>query len=670
MADDPQTGVVVVALPRSDDPVQDIGPQQKHATLLYFGDVDGGSNPNTYMNADAGFRRLLEQCVAIVADEFAPFTANVAGVESLGDGGAQVWMLDTNVPGAIRDDVLDVDSELASALNSVEQYPTYTPHVTIGYEPGSDLTQGDSYAPLADGDLTAAAEISQITFDRLAVWWAGEQTEFPLAGIAESERPSRPGGSMSNQILERGRLLDADTSKAGKIRRPIQIITPGWGSSGYYSSDVLERAAKNRVIPKGTHMYLNHASESERSDRPEREVEKIAAVLVEDARWDGTRLIADADLMGPHAELVEAVAPYIGVSISGSATDITIGEAEGRRGPIIEDLAVVDSVDFVTHAGRGGMVLLESARPSVVNALAIEHGISESTANETRELLFNALREKFPGEKVWTWVRDFDESTVWYEHETPEDCGTYSLGYSISDDGVVTFSGDPVEVRAETNYVPVPPGGNTKTEEAEAMAEDLNEGAAEPGSPAASAPGTEPVAESTPTPSPTKENDMTDTNPGAGGTAPAAQEAAPAVPRNPREVMEAQMREQGRQIALLRAGQKAHGIVTEVLAAGWIGEAQSVRLTNELIAESTLPLTEHGELDEAALRARALARLDEAETEAAEILASAGVGSVKGLGSTTRATEVALKQYDDTLAESFKELGMSESAVETAVKGR
>jgi hypothetical protein len=42
------------------------------------------------------------------------------------------------------------------------------------------------------------------------------------------------------------------------------------------------------VIPKGTHMYLNHASESEQRDRPEREVEKIAAVLVEDAVWDGT----------------------------------------------------------------------------------------------------------------------------------------------------------------------------------------------------------------------------------------------------------------------------------------------------------------------------------------------------------------------------------------------
>jgi hypothetical protein len=177
------------------------------------------------------------------------------------------------------------------------------------------------------------------------------------AGPLNRQRP--------NPIQERGRLLEATApGTTGAVRRNVQIITPGWGSSGYYSAEVLEAAAKDKVIPAGTHMYLNHASESERTDRPERDVEKIAAVLVEDATWDGTRLSAPADLMGPHAELIEALAPYIGVSISGSATDITVGEAEGRTGPIIEGLAHVESVDFVTHAGRGGMVLLESARPS------------------------------------------------------------------------------------------------------------------------------------------------------------------------------------------------------------------------------------------------------------------------------------------------------------------
>jgi hypothetical protein len=37
-------------------------------------------------------------------------------------------------------------------------------------------------------------------------------------------------------ITERGRLLEATSGGTGAAtRRNIQIITPGWGSSGYYS---------------------------------------------------------------------------------------------------------------------------------------------------------------------------------------------------------------------------------------------------------------------------------------------------------------------------------------------------------------------------------------------------------------------------------------------------
>lgn len=717
--DDTQTGVVIVALPRADDPVQAIGPEQKHATVLYFGDVPtddgGGSNPNELLTED--FAALVGSVLSIAAATYGPFTEQVTGIEQLGDGGAQVWTLQGTELPDLRADLLDTDSEMVGPLEAVTQYPSYTPHVTIGYEPGSDLGQGDSDEPLADGDLELAAAVTEITFDRLALWWAGEQTEYPLIGTADPGRGSavaerhRPGGPMSKQlkaVRERGRLVEVASPKSTATRKMIQIITPGWGSSGYYSAEVLERAAKNRVVAKGTQMFLNHASESEHRDRPERDVEKIAAVLVEDAIWDGTRLMAPADLMGPHAEMIESLAPYIGVSIDGSATDITLGEAEGRRGPIIEDLAFVSSVDFVTHAGRGGMVLLESARPSVVNALAVEHGIAEATANETRELLQQELREMFPGDKVWVWVRDFDESTVWYEHETPDDCGTYSLGYSIADNGALTLSGSPVEVRAETNYVPVPPGStstSTRTEEVQQMAGEqagqqtqATEAAAEasteqtqappdPGTapPAAAAPGA-PAAETTTsttttTPSPTtEENTMTDNPTGAGATAaPAAQEAATAAaaPTHPREVMEARFNEQGRQIQLIRAGQQAQGLVAGILADGWVAEPTKARLARHLTAESALPLTEAGELDEAELQVRATAALHEAEVEAAETMSAFGFGKVRGLGASVNESALLgsdadrrVNPYADRLRESMKARGMSDAAIEIAVKGR
>lgn len=502
---------------------------------------------------------------------------------------------------------------------------------------------------------------------------------------------------MSKPLHESTRLVEVAGTGTGKARKNIQIITPGWGTSGYYSAEVLERAAVNKVIPAGTHMYLNHASESERKDRPERDVEKIGAVLVEDAIWDGTRLFAPADLMGPHAELIDSLAPYIGVSISGSATDITIGEAEGRTGPIIQDLAVVNSVDFVTHAGRGGMVLLESARPSLVNALAVSHGIAEATANDTREQLQAQLRDRFGAEKSWVWVRDFDDETVWYEHETPDSTGTFSLAYSMSDDGAITLSDDdPIEVRARTEYVPATRSDSTTTQESREDAMTTTpegaaaateaaptgttaDGTAPTGSTTAGgtastgsttavestttatsgAPPAEPAATATgSTTSPTEENTMTQT-PGAGGTA----------PLNPRQLMEAQIAAQGREIAEMRAQNRARDIVAEVLASGWIGEAQRARLTGQLLQQ--VPLTEGHELDEPTLRQRVTDALEAAESEAAEILQAAGYGTPRGLGAlSTPATEAVAEKVSADLAESFKSFGLSEAAAETAVKGR
>lgn len=506
---------------------------------------------------------------------------------------------------------------------------------------------------------------------------------------------------MNVRLTETTPLSEAGTGTSTG-RWQVQAISAGKGSSGYYSPEVLKEAAKKKLIAAGTPLFFDHASESERHDRPERSVRDIAAVFTGPATYDETTeaLVGPVQIFGPYRELVDEMAPHIGLSISGSATDIKNG--------VIEGLAHIDSVDLVTKAGRGGQFqsLLESARAEVSRQATESNlitALAETTANDTRDALTNLLRDEYGAEKTYVWVRDFDEdeSTVWFEVEAQGgDSGLYGQSYA-NNDGAIALTGERTEVRVVTNYVPAQSGGSTTTQEVAQMADEqpgttqpptatetappaapaatdtqateaataaaTETQATESGTPAQTAPGTLPVAEATPT-TPSEENNMTDQNPGA-GTAP-TQEAAPAAPRNPREVMEAQMREQGRQIALLRAGQQAVGIVREVLAAGWIGEAQSARLTTELTAETTLPLTESGDLDEAKLRATALARLDEAETEAAEILASAGVGKVQGLGSTTRATEVALKAYDDSLSESFRELGMSPESADIAVKGR
>jgi hypothetical protein len=157
-----------------------------------------------------------------------------------------------------------------------------------------------------------------------------------------------------------GQLREATGSSIG-----VQLITPGWGSSGYYSAKVLESAGTNVVFPAGTHMYFDHPSASEDRDRPERSLRDLAGVLTTDATWDGTALVAEARVFAPYQQLVAEMKDVIGVSIRASG-DVEVGEAEGRRGRIVTNLVHGTSADFVTHAGRGGKVasLLESARPT------------------------------------------------------------------------------------------------------------------------------------------------------------------------------------------------------------------------------------------------------------------------------------------------------------------
>jgi hypothetical protein len=260
------------------------------------------------------------------------------------------------------------------------------------------------------------------------------------------------------QIAESTALTVENTGTAGRIK--VGLITPGWGSSGYYSAKVLENAAATRVFPAGTQMFLDHPGETESYDRPERSVRDLAAVLTEDAVWNEAeqRLEGDAQVFGPYVPLLtdEHFRKSIGVSIR-AIGEATTGEAEGRRGAILTELTEGISVDFVTKAGRGGSILavLESARPERVTARAIAQGVQEATANDTREALQNALRDAYPGEQSWVWVRDFDATTVWFEHETPDDAGVFAQAYSLDDAGTVHLSGDRVEVRVRTEYVPV-----------------------------------------------------------------------------------------------------------------------------------------------------------------------------------------------------------------------
>ena len=279
---------------------------------------------------------------------------------------------------------------------------------------------------------------------------------------------------MSKPITESLVLEKATMSKStssGLLE--VEFLTPGWGSSGYYSAEVVEAAAP--LFAVGTHMYFDHPTDTEEHDRPGRSVRDLAAVIVEagTVNKDTGGVRGKVKPLEVYRDLVtdETFAHNVGLSIRGSASDIVVGEAEGRTGPIIEGLADIMSVDFVTRAGRGGKVLqvLESARPEPTER-AIARGVEEATADERRNQLSDVVRTAYAGEKTYAWVRDFDESTVWFDASAEnERSKTWQQAYTVADDDMsVALTGERTEVRPVTKYVPVTrPDSTTPTTEAD-----------------------------------------------------------------------------------------------------------------------------------------------------------------------------------------------------------
>lgn len=249
------------------------------------------------------------------------------------------------------------------------------------------------------------------------------------------------------------------------------IISPGQGSSGFYAQDVIEAAGADKIFPAGTHMYFDHPAESEKFERPERSVLHIGAVTTEDAHWDDAleMLVAEYEPIAAYKALLEdkTFLGAIGLSIRAAAE-----VEETSQGRVVKRIVEGKSIDFVTHAGRGGrplLELMESARPSVINARALTHsGIEEATVNDKREALSSVVRDAYAADRTYVWLRDFDDTNAWFDIESGDDSGTYQQAYTAGEDDMPNaLIGERIEVRASTTYVPVVPAGQSITNESQ-----------------------------------------------------------------------------------------------------------------------------------------------------------------------------------------------------------
>lgn len=267
------------------------------------------------------------------------------------------------------------------------------------------------------------------------------------------------------QIRESGTSAFREAAQSG-AKREITIIRAGWGSSGYYSEKVLERDIP-RIFPSGTHMYLNHPTESEDEARPERDVRDWVGVTETTPRMAGIDSVTTATIFEHWLPVINGIVEG-GGKLGTSIRAFGLGEwgsAAGKDGNIIERLTEGLSIDYVTLPGAGGSVgasLTESERarlvPLIESArLAVPAHLQETLDSEIREGLDSAATAAWGGDSIYVYCQDFDVDNAWaifWINPDNEESYYYKSQFSRDSEGNVSLAGDPEKVKRDVSYVP------------------------------------------------------------------------------------------------------------------------------------------------------------------------------------------------------------------------
>ena len=271
--------------------------------------------------------------------------------------------------------------------------------------PVLDLFAGKNTEPLAEAgrellyaSLTVAEAgrtLSKANEDKLrgAIKTMSDHVDTMTGAAPADDDPATEAATATELTGDLVPLLEKAIGKGDRIS--LKVIQPGWGSSGYYSREVLERDGP-LAFPAATKMYADHPTTLEDAQRPERSIRDLWAETITPATFRdgpaGPGLYAEAKVLGPK-DAIETLAPHIGVSIRASGKAKT-GEAEGRKGKIIETITAGHSIDFVTVPGAGGQVLqlFESARGIPSEPAKPNKKVQEGTV-EVDERAYQLLKE-------------------------------------------------------------------------------------------------------------------------------------------------------------------------------------------------------------------------------------------------------------------------------------
>lgn len=279
---------------------------------------------------------------------------------------------------------------------------------------------------------------------------------------------------MAKRIREAGTLAPTES---GPGKRLLTLITPGRGSSGDYTVEMLKRAAEEKVFPRGTQGHIDHDSRADQVDKPEGSLRNLALYLNEDAYWDAGyvdpdtgekgRLAAESVIGSAWRPFVDDFAEILGVSINALAEVAD----DGSIGRLIPD--PFNRADLVTVAGRGGRVGEAREAARVIESRSMR--AVETTNGDRNGWLSKAVYDAHGTDGTYVWFEDFDDQYVYYSTDERYATRTYRQAYTV-EGSTVTLSGDPEPVRRRTEYdpitqdSPVNPAGVAEKKEAATMA--------------------------------------------------------------------------------------------------------------------------------------------------------------------------------------------------------
>lgn len=196
-------GAVIVAVPSDTDPIHAASSEDlAHMTLIWLGKTED-LTPEQVAGIDSFLKGFAQ-------DLSGEITESVSGHATLGAEGAQVLLLDASAFAHIRNGLLemsdtpDAAGPIRQVYESVEQFPTWMPHITLGYpdKPAASDFGGDS-----------------ITFDRLEFWNGADHMVYPFAGSKSNDLPKDV--PISEQEGEDAVAAEFTTQISDALERPL-----------------------------------------------------------------------------------------------------------------------------------------------------------------------------------------------------------------------------------------------------------------------------------------------------------------------------------------------------------------------------------------------------------------------------------------------------------------